>query len=162
MRRYLLGWILITVLAPQALPQTADEVHSTTRFGTLTLDKDNYVQFKSRRLSPAMQANNSIELSDPYRIGTSDVVLVTIIGGTACPYLYHFVTVTKDRATATRAFGTCNEAEDVQRVGVSMVVKMHGFRGPFEPEASRRKALAQLHTFVFKNGVITKDGAVVK
>ncbi|HEY1261999.1 MAG TPA: hypothetical protein VGF06_00660 [Terriglobales bacterium] len=162
MPKYFLRWALITLLAAQALPQSADEIHSTTRFGVLTLDSDDYVQFKGHRLSPAMQKNNSIELSDAYSVGTSDVVLVTIIGGTACPYLYHFVTVTKHGATATRAFGTCNQADDVERVSTSIVVKMHGFLGPFEPEPSRKRAFKEQHTFFFKNGVLTKDGKPLK
>jgi len=155
----IVGLLGITTASPC---QAVDEVHSTTRFGTLTLDKENYVQFKGHRLSPAMQANNSIDLGEPYPIGVSDVVLVTIIGGTACPYLYHFVVVTKEGARATREFGTCNESEEVERKGASIEVHMHGFLGPFEPEPARKKAFRENHTFVFKDGVITDNGKLVK
>ena len=155
----LVAWLGITA---SGMCQAAEEVHSTTRFGTLTLDKENYVQFKGHRLSPAMQANNSIDLGEPYHIGTNDVVLVTIIGGTACPYLYHFVTVSKGGAVATSQFGTCNEAGDIQRVGRTVVMKMRGFLGPFEPQTAREKAFRKLHTFVYKDGVVIKDGEPVK
>ncbi len=65
-----------------------------------------------------MQANSGIDAGKPFHIGASDVVMVTIIGGTACPYLYHFVTVTQAGAKATKEFGSCNEAQLVERKGM--------------------------------------------
>jgi len=33
---------------------------------------------------------------------------------------------------------------------------MHGYRGPFEPEAERRKAARELRTFVFADGKVSE------
>ena len=81
-------------------------------------------------------------------------MLVTIIGGTACPFLYHFVTLTQSGAKATNSFGTCNEAQLVERKGDSISLTMHDYRGPFEPEAERAAAFKRTVIFVFRDGVI--------
>ena len=141
-----------------ALAQVKDELRVQTRYGALTLDNQDRLVFNGRLIEPIVQANSGMDAGTPIHIGASDVVLVTIIGGTACPYLYHFVTVTKSSAKATPKFGTCNEALLVERRGDSIAMTLHDYRGPFEPQAERRGAEKRTVVFVFRHGVVLKDG----
>jgi hypothetical protein len=88
-------------------------------------------------------------------------VLITKSGGTSCPALYYFVTVSSSGVTATGSFGTCNEAKDIERNGDSISLTVQGFLGPYEPEAKRKKAFAETHVFVFHNGAVTDNGKPV-
>lgn len=121
-----------------ALPQEPQETR--TRFGSLTVGKDRKLLFKGHSLQPPIEGNNSLNLGKLFRIGASEVVLVVDNGGSACPFLYYFVTVSKAGANATSSFGTCNELSSLKRVGNSISVTMRGFRGPFEPEAEKKRA----------------------
>jgi hypothetical protein len=89
-------------------------------------------------------------------------VLVTDNGGTACPALYYFVTVTKSGAKATRAFGTCSDLIKVKRTGDSISVSMPGYRGPFESKRSQNRAARENHVFIYHAGVVTENGKPVK
>jgi hypothetical protein len=89
--------------------------------------------FKGRPVRRLVQGNNSLDLAAPYRIGAADAVLVANNGGTACPTLYYFVTVTAAGAKATPAFGACANLTRVDRTGDTLLVRMSGFLGPFEP-----------------------------
>ena len=107
------------------LPQEPQE--TSTRFGALRVGKDRVLLFKGRPLQPRIEGNNSLNLGEPFRLGATDVVLVTDNGGTACPTLYYFVSVTNSGAKATPAFGTCAELTSLKRVGNSISVTMPGF-----------------------------------
>jgi hypothetical protein len=138
--------------------QSAEELRVPTRYGTFTLGENQMLLYKGVPLQPPVQGNSGFDLGTPYHIGASDVVLATIFGGTACPYLYQFVTVTKSGAKATQKFGTCNELIRARRSRDSILLTMHGYRGPFEPEAEKKKAQRETHEFVFLDGAVTKDG----
>ena len=125
-----------------------------TRFGSVTVDSAKILRFNERPLEPVIKGNNSLTLGEPMRIGATDVVLVRDDGGTACPFLYYFVIVSKSGAKATPSFGTCGEITDVKRVGKSISVVMPGYRGPFESQKERREAQQQKHTFIFSAGVV--------
>jgi len=142
------------------LPQERHEV--ATRFGSLTVDDDKTLLFNGRKVTPPVVGNNSLSMGDPIPIGATDVVLVLDNGGTACPSLYHFVTVSKTGARATKAFGTCGDVTSVKRTGSSIRLIMPGFRGPFEPEAVQLRAARQQHIFVFRSGVVTENGKTLK
>lgn len=142
------------------LPQEAHEV--ATRFGSLTVGNDKTLLFNGRKLTPPIVGNNSLNMDDPIQIGATDVVLVLDNGGSACPSLYYFVTLSKTGARATRAFGTCGDVTSVKRMSNSIRVTMPGYRGPFEPESARLRAARQQHVFVFRAGAVTKNGKTVK
>lgn len=142
------------------LPQEAQEV--VTRFGSLTVGNDKTLLFNGRKLTPSVVGNNSLHMDEPIQIGETDVVLVLDNGGTACPSLYYFVTVSKTGARATKPFGTCGAVTSVKRVGNSIRVIMPGYRGPFESESAQLRAARQRHVFVFRAGVVTKKGKTVK
>jgi len=42
--------------------------------------------------------------------------------------------------------------------GESISLSMDGYRGPFEPEVERRKAVRETLFFVFHNGEVTENG----
>lgn len=154
MRRILLGTTVLIIMS-SALAQNSQELESRTRFGTLEMDHGKLV-FKGQPLEPPIRMNAGMDLSEPFHIGATDVVLVTNYGGTACPAEYYFVTVSKFGAKGTAAFGTCNDDATTRRSGDSILVTMHGFRGPFEPAAERTKAARETHVFVYRDGVVTE------
>jgi hypothetical protein len=147
----------LLALSSDVAAQTEPAYRLATRFGELSVRKDEILRFAERPLEPQLRGGNGLYLGDPFAIGAADVVLVTAIGGTACPDLYAFVTVTKSGARATRQFGTCSVALSISRAGASIRVTMRGYRGPSEPEAQRRKAAATTHVFVYLDGAVTEE-----
>lgn len=150
---------LLAAAAHQALAQSEPAYRVATRFGELSVRRDEVLRFNEQPLEPLLKGNDGLYVGNPFVIGESDVVLVTNVGGTACPRLYWFVSVTRSGARATPSFGTCSVALTVTRAGDTIRVTMRGYRGPFEPEAERSKAAAQTHVFVFHDGVVIEDAA---
>lgn len=147
------------VLADQPAPaQSPSGYRVSTRFGDLSVGADEVLQIKGRRVSAPLKGNSSVYIGKPVRIGAADVVLITNVGGTACPRLYYFVTVTQAGAESTHTFGTCNAVVSVKHRGNIIHVTMHGYRGPFEPRAEQRKAAAQTHSFVYQHGNVSEEG----
>ena len=157
--RVLVTAALLAVAGHQALAQSEPAYRVTTRFGELSVRRDEVLRFNEQPLEPLLKGGNGLYVGDPFVIGEADVVLITAVGGTACPDLYWFVTVTRSGAKATPSFGTCSVALTVTRSGDSIRVSMRGYRGPFEPEAERSKAAAQTHVFIFHDGVVSEDAA---
>jgi hypothetical protein len=145
-----------------AFAQTQQSQDVATRFGVLSVNSDKMLMFKGQPLSPPIEGNNSLDLGTVMSIGAADVVFVTDNGGTACPALFYFVTLTRTGAKATPAFGTCSEFATVKRKGDSISVTMSGFLGPFEPRSAQRRAARQRHVFIFRRGVVTENGKPVK
>jgi hypothetical protein len=148
---------ILAVITPSAL--AAGSV--LTRFGTLNIGGqfDNVLLLKGHAI---VKAINALSVSDRFRLGRKDILLLKETGGAACPALYYFVTVTPSGAKSTRAFGTCGELSHITRTGNRIELRMPGFRGPFEPAAERQKAEAQTHVFVFRNGRVAENrGATV-
>ena len=133
-----------------------------TRFGPVDFDQNEMLAFHGQRVKPEIQGGRGTFLSEAYRMGTTDVVLVTKAGGTACPVRYYFVAVSEAGAKATGSFGTCNEATSIEHKGDSIVLKMQGFLGPFEAEDKRKKAFGERHVFVYRDGIVTDNGKSVQ
>ena len=166
MYRLTVAIILLTVAGAGARTQFSGSPQETqetrTRFGLLTVGEDRMLLFEGRELDPPLIGNNSLTLGEPLRIGPTDLVVITDSGGTGCPFMYYVVSVTNSGAKATPAFGTCAELTGVRRKGDSLELRMPGFRGPFEPQAARRRAERERHIFVFRAGVVTENGKPVK
>ena len=166
MRKCLVMCVMLVLMrhsitcAQQGLPQEPQTMQ--TRFGPLSVGKDRVLLFRGQALQPRVEGNNSLDLGAPFRMGAADVVLVINEGGTLCPYLYHFVTVTQSGAHATPAFGTCAEQTNVERRGDVLRVSMPGFRGPFESPQDRSRAARERHVFLYRAGVVTEHGQPVK
>jgi hypothetical protein len=103
-----------------------------------------------------------LDLSEPYQIGSSDIVLVTDNGGTSCPALYYFVTVTKSGAKATPSFGSCSDLIKIKRMGDSVSVSMPGYAGPLESNRAQTRASRERHVFIYRAGVVAENGKPIK
>ena|SRR2546425_1381502 len=160
MRKFIISITLLLFVSANALAQETNTTR--TRFGALTVSDARVLLFKGAPVEPKIEANNSMDLSEPYQIGASDVVLVTDNGGTSCPALYYFVTVTKSGAKVTPSFGTCSDLIKVKRTGDSISVSMPGYQGPFESKRAQLRAARERHVFIYRAGVITENGKPVK
>jgi hypothetical protein len=160
MRKYIFGVTLLLFAFTGAPAQETNSI--TTRFGALTVSDAGVLLFKGSPVQPTVEANNSLDLSEPYQVGDSDVVLVTDEGGTACPALYYFVTVTKSGAKVTPSFGTCSDLVKVKRIGDSISVSMPGYQGPFESKRAQSRAARERHVYLYRAGVVTENGKPVK
>src|SRR2546421_8583595 len=160
MRKYIFGITLLLLAGTGALAQETDSI--TTRFGALKVSDAGVLLFKDSPVQPTIEANNSLDLSEPYQVGASDVVLVTDNGGTACPALYYFVTVTKSGAKVTPPFGTCSDLIKIKRNGDSISVSMPGYRGPTESKRAQLRAARERHVFIYHAGAVTENGKPVK
>jgi len=159
MSKYILG---IALLLFAGAGVQAQETTIQTRFGALTVNDGGVLLFKGAPLQPTIEANNSLALSERYQIGSSDIVLVTDNGGTACPALYYFVTVMKSGAKATPAFGSCSDLIKIKRMSDSISVSMPGYAGPAEPKRAQTRAARERHVFIYRAGVVTEHSKPVK
>ena len=141
------------VLTVAITSATTSPAQSTTG---LTVSPHGELLFHNHPLAPPIHANSALDIGRVFHMEDASVVLVTQIGGTACPYLYYLVTIRDSKAAATPEFGSCNEVVSAARKGNSIVLTMHGYRGPFEPPADRRKAERELRTFVFTDGKVSE------
>jgi hypothetical protein len=157
MRKSFLALALLLLAGGSAFGQ-----EKTTRFGVLSINDDKVLLFKGQPIKPTIEGNNGLDLGEPYQIGDTDVVLITDEGGTACPSLYYFVTLSKSGAKVSQLFGTCSDLITIKRTGDSISVTMKGFAGPFEPARDRRKAALERHLYIFRGGVVTENGKPVK
>jgi len=132
------------------------------RFGSLKINDKNMLLFKNLPLEPEIQGNNSLSVIGTYQLGNNDVVLIQDNGGTACPALLYFVTVSTSGVKATSAFGTCSDLIDAKQASDSISVTMPGFWGPLGSKAAHRKAAKEKYVFVLKAGVLTQNGKLIK
>ena len=160
MRKYIFAIALLLLAGISALAQ--EDKNVTTRFGALTVSDAGVLLFKGTPVQPTIEANNSLDLSEPYQIGAVDVVLVTDNGGTACPALFYFVTVKESGVKVSPAFGTCSDLTKIKRAGDSISVFMPGFQGPFESKRAQTRAARERHVFIYRAGVVTENGKPVK
>lgn len=156
MRKHVLVTALLAAVSTAAIAEGI-----STRFGALNIGGEfhNVLSFKGRRLIRGM---NALSLVDRYRMGKTDVALLQETGGTGCPALYYFVSVSASGARATHVFGTCSELKKVTRKGRTIRVTMPGFLGPLEPQAAKEKAFRETHVFTFRDGVVTEHGRPVR
>jgi hypothetical protein len=160
MRKYIFA---VTLLLLAGISTSAQETNSvTTRYGALTVSDAGVLLFKGSPVQPTIEANNSLDLGEPFQVGASDVVLVTDNGGTACPAIYYFVTVTKSGAKVTPSFGTCSDLIKVKRLGDSVSVSMPGYQGPFESKRAQSRAARERHVYIYHAGEVTENGKPVK
>lgn len=133
-----------------------------TRFGSLKINGDNMLLYNNRPLNPEIKGNNSLSTVGTYQIGSSDVVLIQDNGGTACPALLYFLSISNNGVMATSPFGTCSDLIKETQVADTIYVEMPGFMGPFEPEAEKIKAAKEWHIFIFKDGVLTRKKTSIR
>ena len=156
------GWLEITRAADIGMVSAINQYEKSvkTRFGTLAINPNNpRLLFNGKPVLPGVEGNNSLSIVASYELGNADVVLVQNTGGSACPAMYTFVTLSKTSLRATPEFGTCS---DIIRITSdlkgSVTVVMVGFSGPFGAAAERRKAGMTKTVFRYANGEIYPAG----
>ena len=106
------GWLEITRAADIGIVSAINHYEKSvkTRFGTLAIDPNNpRLLLNGKPVLPSVEGNSSLGIVASYELGNADVVLVQNTGGTSCPALYTFITVTKTSQRATSEFGTCSD-----------------------------------------------------
>ena len=106
-----------------------------------------------------VQGNSALHIVAHFELEGQDIVLLQDTGGTACPALYRFATLSPQGIGVTPEFGTCTNIATVaidEGHGGSHepIVTMNGSRGPLEPEEEQRRAHMQLHRFVLRQGQV--------
>ncbi len=87
----------------------ADDIHmAQTRFG-LADGSSNVLKINGRLTTPEIDGNSGMFVEKITEAGDADYLLVTNIGGTACPALFSIVKVAKASATPIAYFGNCND-----------------------------------------------------
>ena len=107
----------------------------------------------------AVQGNAALHIVAHFESEDRDTVLLQDTGGTACPALYRFATLTPQGIAVTPAFGTCSDIATAAldtAPGSTPVVTMTGFLGPFEPEEEQQRAHLQLHRFALRQGQVAE------
>ena len=161
------GWLEITQAKDVGMDTVVFgyEKKLKTRFGVVSVrEDDNLLLFKGKPVAPAIEGNNSLSIVANYEIGQSDVLLLQDTGGTACPALFRFITVSAAGLRATPEFGTCSDSiypSWDSKTG-TVTITTNGFKGPFEPEAEKRKAYMTKTVFRFAKGQVTENGKPVK
>jgi hypothetical protein len=146
----------IVVLAISVVAFTCHTAHAaqtiSTRFGQLKTDEyDIELSYKGKAIA---QGNSSIRFVKKFQIGESDVLLMQDNGGTACPALYMFVTVTASGTKVSEEFGSCNEVANIAQEGESINITMPGYlmvNGLYKQSGEKTKC-----SFSFKAGVVSK------
>jgi hypothetical protein len=112
----------------------------------------------------AVQGNAALHIVAHHELEGQDIVLLQDTGGTACPALYRFATLTPRGIAVTPEFGTCSDIAAItlgQPPGGAPepLVTMTGFFGPFEPEMDQQRAHMQLHGFALRQGQVQETQA---
>jgi hypothetical protein len=156
---------LVCALSSTALAGTQQ---IETRYGKLTMKTlDNRVNFEGQvffnghTLHPDVRGNSALYVHHTFHLDGADAVFFEDVGGTACPSLWYFVTVSPSGAASTHAFGSCGDLLAATQNGQTIVVRTRGFLGPFEPQAAQAHASEQTHTYVYRHGVVTENGKPV-
>lgn len=108
----------------------------------------------------AVQGNNALRVVAHFeQEGQQDIALLENTGGTSCPALYRFATLTPQGITVTPEFGTCTDIAAVtfdkkQGSAPEPRVTMTGFLGPLETAQEMQRAYMQLHRFVLRQGQV--------
>lgn len=105
-----------------------------------------------------VQGNNALDLVAHFELEGRDIVLLQDTGGTGCPALYRFATLTPQGITITPEFGTCSGIATATLQAAhpgsapEPLVTMTGSQGPQEPLLEQQRARMRLYRFVLRQG----------
>lgn len=161
------GWYEITSSKNVYMESAVHGYEKTakTRYGTVSVrESDKVLLYKGKPVSPEIQGNSSLSIVASYEAGKNDILLLQDTGGTACPALFRFVTLSPKGLSTTPEFGTCSDIvyPTMNSETATITITTNGFRGPFEPEADKRKAYMTKTVFRFANGRVTENGKPIK
>lgn len=161
-----MGWMEVTQAANAGMVSAINNYEKSvkTRFGTLAVAADNVsLQMNGKPVLPGVAGNNSLSIAASYELGNADVVLVKNSGGSGCPAMYSFITLTKTNLRATPEFGTCSDIIRVTSdLKSAVTVVTVGFSGPFESAEAGRKAGMTKTVFRYANGQIMRASINIK
>lgn len=160
------GWYEITAARDAGMEAVTFgyEKAVKTRFGVISVrPDDNLLLFKGKPIAPAIEGNNGLSIVANYEMGKQDVVLVQNDGGSACPALFRFLTITASGVRVGPEFGTCTDIiyptlDDKGGVNVAMP----DFSGPFEPASKQPPARLSTKVFRYLGGQLFENGKVVR
>lgn len=161
------GWMEITMAKDVGMETVVFgyDKQVKTRYGLLSVrEDDNILLFKGKPVVPTVEGNSSLSIVANYELGKNDVLLLQNNGGTACPALYRFITISIAGVSVTPGFGTCSDiiypTRD-SRTG-AVIVTMNGFAGPFQSKVEINTAYMTKKVFRFTNGQVTENGKPLK
>jgi hypothetical protein len=104
-----------------------------------------------------VQGNAALHIVAHFELEGQDIVLLQDTGGTACPALYRFATLTPQGIAVTREFGTCSDLatvtlEETPSGVQEPLVTMVGALDPAEPGQEHPRI--RLHRFVLRQGQV--------
>lgn len=151
------GWMELTsVRGVEMASEAVREDSVNTRFGRVSSNEDLQLLFKGKPL-PGLMGDFSI--ARQYESGAADVLLIESAGGTACPAMYRFATVTARGITVTPEFGSCSDLiatyQEGARIRVLMPKLVSGSMSNMANEGRQR--IWAKATYVFAQGRVTEQ-----
>ena len=159
------GWFEITTAKDVGMVSAISTYDKSikTRYGVLSVrDEGQLLMFKGKPVMPAVEGNSGLGIVAQYEQDKTDLVLIQNTGGTACPALFRFITVSAVGVRMTPEFGTCSDVIYPTINSESATITMNEFRGPFESEVEKQKTYMTKTVFRFANGRVTENGKPLK
>ncbi|MBS1018116.1 hypothetical protein JK205_04080 [Gluconobacter cerinus] len=135
----------------------ADDIHmAQTRFG-LADGAANVLKVNGRLTTPEVDGNGGMFVEKITETADADYLLLTDIGGTACPALFSIVKVTGTSVTPMAWFGNCDDEPKRTIVpGKSVTLAFPAYR-PLRFKGTS----AATYVYDISTGVLKKDGKAV-
>lgn len=151
--------------APSATPRTLLERINTWWQDWWSLVRGKLLALLGRTPAPTpvatasadpVQGNAALHVVAQFEQEEKDIVLLQDSGGTACPALYRFATLTPQGITVTREFGTCSDLATVTLEDTSNGMKEPRVTmvGALDPVAPGHEPGLRLHHFVLRQGQV--------
>ena len=160
----------LLLLALSITPAFADKIQ--TRFGELSAvdrlpdDGDAILRLNGKPVQPTVEGNKGLSIIKVFQIGATDVALIQDDGGTGCPALYYFVTLSANGTKVSPEFGSCSDLVETKQDGQQIQVTMPGFLTASQEadlsQAQRNKAWKERKIFTYRDGTVYENGKPVK
>jgi len=106
---------------------------------------------------PAASSNGSMLIDKITQTKDADYILLTSIGGTACPASFSIVKITKSFVTPTAFFGNCDDRQSIKVIpGKSIIVSLPKFQSQYKTSA------ATTITYDIPTGKLKENGKPLK
>lgn len=129
-----------------------------TRHGKLEVnEKDGVLTMNGERVMVDGKNLESDYIVAAYRLGETDVVLVSVYGGTLCPALHRAVTSKATGWAISQEFGTCSDHITAKQDGKSIVFEMPGFVGSHGSDEERKRAGQTRVRYVYENDKVVEQ-----
>lgn len=111
-----------------------------------------------------IQGNFSLNVAAHFAMEDRDIVLLQNTGGTACPALYRFATLTADGIAVTPEFGSCSDIAAItlqKRTGhlPEPLLSVVASQGSFSTQEEQQQLLQQPSRYRLRDGQIQKIGS---